>query len=276
MLNSGLKPIKKDHRDYSFHRTFGSAAPETFADSLNLDAGLTNFDQDEASLSFNPPLPNLPFGCTGFAQSDLCADEDNAIYNPLFTYDQTLTMEGASEGVGCDIRDSLNSTIVYGVQRDGETPAQALSHRRGAYYTIEQGGGLDWFDSIRSCLSLNRRSISVGTPWYNSFQQPENGIVVAPNSWDTTFAPFHNWKVCGWKTINGVPYLIGKSWQGPKYADGGFCYFPREIINQLMTIDGTGAFTLTPYTNQMAQTVILTLWEYVASYMRMISAKIGS
>ena len=43
-----------------------------------------------------------------------------------------------------------------------------------------------------------------------------------------------------------------------------------------MTIQGTGAFTLTPYTNQMAQRVILTLWEYVGSYLRLIANKIAS
>jgi hypothetical protein len=272
MIKSGVNPVKKDHRDYSFHRTFGALTP-TFTDALNLDAGLTMPDQD---------ADGLPYGCTGYASDDLCTDEDKIIYYPKSTYDQTLMMEGITpsdpnfEKVGCDVRDSLNSTIVYGLQAVGETGSQALNHRRGAYYNVDLAQGMDWFDSLRNCLVLNQRSISIATPWYPTWETTNQGIIKAPNSYDTTFASWHNWKVCGWKTINGVVYLIGKSWQGKSYGDGGLCYFPREVINQLMTIQGTGAFTLTPYTNQMAQRVILTLWEYVGSYLRLIANKIVS
>lgn len=135
---------------------------------------------------------------------------------------------------------------------------------------------MDSFDLIRNALQLNQRSVSMATPWYPTWAKTTNGIIAPPNSYDTTFASWHNWKCCGWKTINGVPYLIGKSWQGKTYGDNGFCYFPRDVINQVMSIPGTGAFTLTPYTNATAQTVVLTLWEYVGSYLRLIANKIAS
>lgn len=272
MIKQGVKPIKKDHRDYSFHRTFGNQ-PQVFADSLNLDPGLTMPDQN---------ADGLPYGCTGYAQAELCTDEDKIIYYPKFQYDKTLLMEGITpsdqnfEKGGCDVRDSLNSTIVYGLQAVGETGDQALNHRRGAYYNVDLAQGLDWFDSIRNCLVLNQRTVSIATPWYIAFESPYNGIIKAPNTYDTTFATWHNWKVCGWKTISGSPYLIGKSWQGKNYGDAGYCYFPRDVINQTMLINGSGAFTLTPYTNQMAQRVILTIWQTVASYLRIISRNLSS
>lgn len=271
MIKSGARPVRKDHRDFSFSRNFGGVVP-VFADSLNLDPGLTMPDQD---------TDGLPYGCTGYASSELCGDEDKAVYFPKFTYDRTLLMEGIGpsdstfEKTGCDVRNSLNSTIVYGVQKVGEDGSTALNYRRGAYYNVDLAQGLDWFDSIRNCLVLNMRTISIATPWYMAFALTSNGIIKTPGTYDTTFASWHNWKVCGWKTINGIPYLIGKSWQGNQYGDGGYCYFPREVINQLMTINGSGAFTLTPYTNQFAQTVILTLWEYVGSYLRLISKKLS-
>lgn len=272
MMQSGANKIKKDHRDYSFQRSFGGVTTN-FPDSLNLDAGLTMPDQN---------ADGFPYGCTGYASSDLCADEDKIIYFPKFTYDQTLQMEGIISGdpdfekVGCDVRDSLNSTIVYGLQAVGEVPAASLNHRRGAYYNVDLAQGLDWFDSIRNCLMLNQRTISIATPWYPTWETTNQGIISAPNSYDTTFASWHNWKVCGWKMINGVPYLIGKSWQGKGYGDNGLCYFPREVINTLMGIAGTGAFILTPYSNQLAQTVVLTTYEYVISYLRMIIKRLQS
>lgn len=262
-MMTGLKFIRKDHRDYSFPRTFGSTTAFT---SCNFDAGFPILNQN---------TDGLPEGCTGYCQTSICQDEDKKQYLPRFTYDQTLMEEGIMpsnaqfEQVGCNIRDSLASTIVYGLQALGETPAQALNHRRGQYFALEQTQGLDWFDTLRSTLQLNQRSISVGTPWYEEFESPQNGIIKPPVSYLES-APMHNHKICGWKTINGVDYLIDASWQGTEYGDSGFCYFSREIINSLMTQPGTGAFTLTPFTAANIQNVELTVYEYLLSYLRMI------
>lgn len=253
-MKSGLKPIKKDHRDYSFHRTFGSITSEQFPETFNTDARLTNPNQN---------ADGLPYGCTGYTQSELCQDEDKVVYSPRFTYDAALTMEGQPEGVGCDIRDSLKSTIVYGVWTPGEPKDEAINHRRGAYYNVEKSHG-DWFDSIRSTIQLNKRSVSVGSYWYPSFMDTDQyGIVKAPHSYDPMFAALHNYKIAGWDTINGIPYLKAKAWIGR------IVYFPREIINQILDNPNAGAFTLTPFNPQDTQQVVLTLYQTVISYLRM-------
>jgi hypothetical protein len=265
MIKSGVKKVRKDHRNYSWHRTFGSISPAIFIE-CNFDAG---FPQP------NQGTDGFPYGCTGYAQTGLCQDEDKAQYFPKFTYDETLNMEGIFIGnpqfeeVGCSVTDSLKSTIVYGVQKIGETPAEALNHRRGAYYQIEETGQFDWFDSIRSCLQLNQQSISIATPWYSDFAVPINGVLTTPSSYDTTSASWHNWKCCGWKTINGVPYLIVASWQGSAYGENGFCYVSREIINTLLDINGSAAFTLASYSGQI-QNVELTILETIQSYAQML------
>ena len=265
---SGVFKICPDHRDYSFHRTFGGTTEFT---PCNYDAGFPIPDQD---------ADGLPYGCTGYSSGNLCQDEDKVQYYPKFTYDQTLAEEGIFpdnpnfEKVGCDVRDSLASTIVYGAQKVGETPAEALNHRRGQYFAVDLVAGMDWFDSFRSVLQQNKRSISFASPWYSSFGTPQNGIISAPNSYDTTFASWHNHVIVGWKTINGVDYLIDKSWQGTAYGDNGFVYFPREVVNSLMAISGSGAFTVIPFTVANIQTVQLELWTYLASYLRMILAKL--
>ena len=269
MIRPGVRRVSKDHRDYSFALTFGGIS--YFADSLNLDPSLTMPDQN---------ADGLHFGCTGYTTADICTDEDIRVYLPQYTYHQTMLMEGVApsdplyEKTGCDVRDSLKSAIVYGLQAVGETPAEALNHRRGAYYNVDLISGMDWFDSLRSALQTGKRTISVATPWYPAFFPGPDGIMKAPNTYDTTFASWHNWKTCGWKTINGVPYLIAKPWQGPNYGDHGFCYFPREVINKVLSIIGAGAFTVAPFAGDNVQTVILTLWQTIASYLRLIQAKL--
>lgn len=267
MIKNGLKAIRKDHRDLSFTRTFGNVSGETFQDSFSTDAGFPIPNQD---------TDGLPYGCTGYTQTALCQDEDKAQYVPKFTYDETLAEEGIFPGdpefeaVGCDIRDSLASTIVYGLQKLGETPATALNYRRGQYFALEQIEGLDWFDTFRSTLQTGGRSISLGSPWYASFATPVNGIVAAPNDYVNDPYSMHNHKICGWTTINGVAYLTDASWQGVQYGVNGFVYFSREIINSLMAQPSSGAFVVLPFTTANAQNVQLTLMGYALSYMRMI------
>lgn len=189
-------------------------------------------------------------------------------------------MEGAPLGSPCSLTDSLKSTIVYGVQGQNESSdAEAATHRRGQYFQIEPTGGLDFFDSVRSALWLNRldcRPISVGTPWFQEWEVTIGGIIH-----DFTYDgnpghyPWHNYKICGWKNINGQPYLIGKSWQGRSYGDNGFHYISRDISNRLMTISGTGAFTLGKASKENIQVVELTILQTIVSYYRFMLKNLG-
>ncbi len=259
-MNHGCKPVRPDHRDLSHTRTFGAITPETFPDEWDTDCGLTCPDQNAMG---------MPNGCTGFTQSELCNDEDKCVYKPQFTYLKTQQMEGtAGQNVGCDIRDSLKSTVVYGVELSGETDEQAFAHRRGSYYQVEQAP--DYFDGIRSCL-IKGRSVSIATPWYSNFSYPDlNGIVTAPASWSTSGLPYHNFKVCGWVTIAGTPYLKIKPWVGPQYGINGFSYFPREVVNQLLDQTYTGAFVLDVFDPNAKTVAIYTTYEIVIGYLRRI------
>src|SRR5882672_11558338 len=106
-MKHGVTPLKPDHRDYSFKRTFGTVAPQTLPDEYNCDAVFGFPDQN---------AEGYPYGCTGYCQSELCQDEDGTRYKPDYTYHKTQFMEGTvGQEVGCDMRDSLKSTIVYGL-----------------------------------------------------------------------------------------------------------------------------------------------------------------
>lgn len=252
----GVTKVVPDHRDLSHTRTFGATTPSTFPDEFNTDSGLTNPNQN---------AEGLPNGCTGYTQSELCIDQDKLIYKAKFTYDKTCFMEGHGEESGCDIRNSLKSLLVYGPQEQGEsTDQQALQHIRGAYYAIEKAP--DYFDGIRSAL-VRSGSVSVGTPWFPSFNKINNGIVGTPVSWDATNLPYHNWKICGWKTVNGSPYLVGKAWLGSLWAQNGFALFPREVINQLLELNWTGAFAVDKYDPKAKTIVLESMYEVLLSYL---------
>lgn len=275
IIKNGFKPESTDHRDYSFPRMFGSVT--IFKKELNLDAGLTNRSQNG---------DGYPNGCTGYAQTDLCVDEDKIIYDPIYTYHKTLFMENKKpdSNQGASLRDSLKSTIIYGVMPVDGKDKNPYAHRRGAYANVRDVTELDAFDDIRSAIQKNNRSVSIGTPWFYEWSATgkdgiiqdidflkyskrvlfRNGLAL------TTQHPWHNYKICGWKEINGEPYLIAKVWLGKNWGDNGFCYFSRKTVNMMMQILGTDAFTLVRLTDATIANVKFTTLQFIMSFLRRI------
>lgn len=269
MVNHGTRPTPKSHKRYSYHRTFGGTT--TIPQEFTLDAGLTMPDQS---------AQGLPFACTGFTLVEICQDRDRIIYNPKFSYDKTLFMEGIGsddaqfERVGCGIEDSLKSGIVYGVQAITETTdIEALKHRIGDYYDAIEGSGMDCFDSIRSAMWKENKSIYVGTPWLANWSNPQGGIMPQAIVTPDQSTPWHAWKICGSKLINGEMYLIGKTWQGSEWGDTGWAYFSRDTVNKVFAIDGSVAYVWVAFSGQTIQTVKLTIMETLVSFLKSLLVK---
>lgn len=244
MIKGGAKPTKLDHRDYSAKSLkFGAATP--FPPEYNTDAGLTMPDQDAA---------DLPYGCTDETTADLSTDLTLAIKDPLTV--ENITHANANGGA--DVRTAL----LAGKQLGWFT----------GIFNIQALDGQDFFDAMRDAMlsgGTEKRSVSVGTPWYAAFEKPDiNGIVMAPVDFTRVSFTWHNWKICGWKTIGDQVYLVGKSWQGPNYANKGFAYFSRPLINNLMAVSGSAAFTATTGTLPAIQTITTTWLEWLMSYAR--------
>ncbi len=271
-MKSGLKKVRPDHRDYDFLKShkhlFGDAGlgPDSttgLPDSFNVDAGLTMPDQDAVNDQYNPPIPALPFGCTDYTQTDLCIDEDGVLYNPQLMEDYTH----ADANGGYDIRKSLDATRkVFG---------------RSSYFNIRSSGIIDAFDAIRLAMYSalpEKRSVSIGVPWFPEFETPLplSRTLPVPLNFTTSGVPWHNAKVAGWTSVFGTPYLIVKSWQGPNYGDKGYCYMSRELVNILMSISGTGAFTLSKVASPQIMTVDLTVVERIVSYVLNLLAALKS
>jgi len=268
-MNNGVKKPKIDHRTYSFHRTFGSTVPDMLHPDIDVDAELTMPDQN---------LEGRPNACTGYTQSELCQDMDMTRYLPKYTYEKTLMMDGLEDGQPCDIYTSLKSTIAYGVTNKG-TDDDAFLHRRGAYYQVQKLQNFDWFDSVLSAIRTNlfknhiKCSVSIVTPWFACFEKTYGGIITSDFTTQPVPDVWHNWKIVGQKTINGIPYLKCKSWQGTHYGDNGWHYFSRETFNRLMMIQGTTAFTLAPFDKNNILRVQITIIETILSYLRLLLKK---
>lgn len=229
-MTHGTRPTPLDHRDFSYHRSFGAITP-AFQDNFTVDIGLTNPNQI---------TDGLLYACTGYTQTDNENDEDILVYDPAYTYSRTCYMEGHDQNTGCDIRTSLKSTRVYGLKpKDAEDTDLPVQRKGGNFYNIYDDGGADWFDSIRSAILREKKGVSIGSPWFSEWTTPQNGVLTSQFVYDGNpyHYSWHNWAIKGWKTVEGVPYLLCKSWQGR-----GFDLLSRETINKVMDIRGSVAF----------------------------------
>ncbi len=221
MIKHGTRPTYPSRKDWDFHGTFGSIAPAEFPPEYNTDAGLTNYNQNAMG---------LPYGCTDCTSADLSTDATQNIKNP---YDLEEVTHANALG-GYDIRKSLDAAMKMGWF--------------SAYFNV-RSHQLDAFDTLRLAIlsgGLELRSVSIGTPWYPIFETVgDDGRLNAPHTFDLTNATWHNYACKGWVEKDGQPYLKIKSWQGPTYADKGFCYMSRALYNSLMMVPGSAAFTAT-------------------------------
>lgn len=230
-MRSGLKKPRQDRRDYDYlknHHSF--AGVPIFPASFNIDPNLWQPNQNEPQAIMGyPTVPALPYGCTDYSQTDLCVTQDGRLYNPMAL--EILTH--ANEKGGADMRASLD--------------AARKAFGRTAYFNIKRAGAIDSFDAARIAIGSGqpeKRAVSVGSIWYPEWLQTgADGILKMPGIVQTN-GPWHNWTICGWASRDGVPYLVGKSWQGPGFGDKGFHYISREVFNTIMSVSGAVMFTL--------------------------------
>lgn len=260
-IKNGVRPIAyRDHRTYDFHKTFGSTTLDY--SEFSLDSGLTMRDQN---------ADGYPQGCTGYTQTDCATDQDKLVYEPKYTYEKTLMMDGQEPNTPASVMTSLKSTTVYGVQETGKV-GEEFTHRRAPYFIIKKLG--NHFDGIVSAMRLKHVSVSCASPWPQDIERAGSDGVVTIYDYPMTFDSGHNYKVCGIKKVGTEPRLIVKSWQGNDFGDKGFCYFSRTQINKLLSYPGSGAFANVHADGTTIQAVTMTIMETIISYLRMIIAKL--
>lgn len=262
-MKSGLVLQHTDHRDYDFHKTFGSSNfdTKTLPNTFNIDAGLTMPNQN---------TDGFPMGCTGYAQTDLCTNEDGIIYDAGELYLATPPNDRTS---GRDLRSSLNVLVNRGPkQKDG-----TLGAKRTAYYNVRAQGILDWFEAIRVALWITqdeKRGSSVAVPWFPEFEQiGSDGILPTVVSYDWNKASGHDAVISGWTDTdtkgnlirNGEVFLKVKSWQGKQYGDNGWCYMCQPLTDAIFNMKYTEAFTVTKMAGNV-QKIDMTVIERLVSF----------
>lgn len=269
-MNSGVLPNPYDTRDFSFERTFGTATPLELPDEYNADLGIDWPDQNK---------DGRPNGCTGYTQNELGQDEYGLPFDPGFVYDNTLQIAGLAPNSPVMVRDSFKATKIYGLKRrkvrKGETVPDPVQFRRGAYFDVDKVG--DYFDGVRSALWLNRlhnRTVSAGAPWFWRKAQGDGTLA----DFDAKKLPdvWHNFKISGWKTIKGKPYLIVKPWCGRGWGDNGYGYMSRELFNKLFSISGTFLYTQANAKPEDIKTIKIDILEFVLSLYQRLIKTLGS
>ena len=258
-MKSGTRPTRIDHRDYDLiksHRLYGATTEDAqFADEYFADAGLIMDNQEVTDTEFQPPTPPMPEGCTDFSTAGITTNLTKQIHNPN---DIEAVTHANAQG-GYDIRSSLLAGRGIGWFRQ--------------FFNIKTNGVLDWFDTFRlaqlsGVCAGEIRSISWGTPWFPTWEQAANsGSYVMPMPTHDELSnfksmPWHNSILDGWHTFNGVLVYRNESHQGNLIGDRGFIAFPREVINTVMSLPGTVAFTPsnTPILNPVTITVSNLQW----------------
>lgn len=245
-LKNGLHKIAPDRRDHSLIPTFGA----TPFDVQGLPENFSNYDgreipnQNSLDSRFSPPIPPLPFGCTGETGTFDSGIQDSSVYRPDIPY---LGTKPFTKDTGREMRDSLATLKRKAMLLTQQGEAGPV---RTEYFNCYGSSKISDFNAARIALWINqneKRGVWVGSFWYPEFSHPQDGILPTP-SFDTEMASLHCWLITGWKTIAGKLYLEGVSWQGKDYGDKGLHYLSEELYDALMQQPYTGAFTITKVT----------------------------
>lgn len=259
-MKSGTRAARHLYKEKEFHNKFGGTTALLIPD-FDLDSGLNGMPDQERD--------NAPTECTGYTVADIVTDISKVKMNPDFSYAAALFIDGQPPGInGASFHAAMQSAIAVGVLpntlanisagQSGELFVSdwtrwGMNLKKAARDYTENGilnalGNGDAFDSIASAAYTSKIGISVGTPWFTEWKQNINNGVVGlpvldPNG---NYSTWHNWAIKKKVTIQGVPYLAGKSWQGERVGDKGWLYFSRETVNAALSVPGTGALAFNP------------------------------
>lgn len=264
---TGLAPTKRDSRDkhFGFHRVFGSVSVADLPSEYDADAGLTIPNQNG---------DNAYTECTAYAVADIAGNQDHTIYSPDYIYMKTLAMLNLPPTTqGVDGRTPFKVACTFGLLRQEDAPFTCAE--KGQEFVANQGnwpisldekakvnlkpgyfpitGMGDFFDNVRSAMWIGRdeqRTVGMAIDWKVEFELIGLDGILPENAMQS--AGGHMVDIVGWSMKNtrgewirnGEQFLKIKSWQGDQYADKGFCYMSRPLVNKLMAPWGTYAAAL--------------------------------
>lgn len=264
-MRSGTRPAKHLYRERKFHQLFGSTDPRLVPD-FNVDSGLNGMPDQE--------LDKAETECVGYTVSDLLTDITRVVKTPDFSFSAARRLINQEPGIdGTDFHAGMQGGVVFGGV--AKNMAQFSASQQGEKYVSDwnnwmavrvlqtiQGAqnsilnvlqdGVEPFDAILSAMYTSKIGVSVGSPWFFEWSSDigPGGVVRVP-SLQNDYSSWHNYAIKGKKTINGIPTLAVKSWQGTRVGDNGWLYFDRATINAALSVQGSGALTFNPSASRL-------------------------
>lgn len=235
-MNFGLKKTEHDPRDYSYHKTFGSAAP------LNLP---------DEYFAGRPPLKNQKLSqmCTAAAACVLAACEDNADFSFEWFFAAEKEISGTPRDQAEDLRTPVKTACKMGFvpvspdlpSLDTKNPDYcsnianypvstvmlATKYIKKSFFRVDGD-----FDTVRRVLWDNRmyhRAILTGVLWFNEWTSAPAGMV--PN-FAVSPAGLHCIAIIGFTKRFGIDYIVVQNSYGEQYGDRGLFYFDRQTFNE--------------------------------------------
>lgn len=162
-------------------------------------------------------------------------------HSRIFLYYNTRHLiENTSGDVGASIRDTIKSAVKQGICLEDSCPydvskfdikpsdasyAEALNYQALTYVSLSN------FDDIKVTLA-GGNPVQLGILLFSSFENVRSdGIVPMPQSGEE-YLGGHAVLAVGYKTINGIKYLICKNSWGSNWGYKGYFYLPEEYFNK--------------------------------------------
>lgn len=246
----GLKPLKKDERDFSLAGVFGQVdIKEVTSGDFMVAQPLKIRDQGDTDF------------CSAYAVIEVSEDQEGELLLPTYQFFKTKQISGDPESWGADLRDACKAPIKFGslplagYEEYADLPRSkvvdpatwpiefdvvAAKRKKATYFKVD--GKYDTFDNIRAAMWQHmdeRRSIVVGACWRSSWVNVLGGVI--PEEYEEGGFG-HAFKICGQKVVNNTLYLVAQLSNSPYIGDNGLFYFSRDVVNKEFTPYGQFMF----------------------------------
>lgn len=239
-MNYGLIVPKKDRRDFSYKKYFGSSFLPPLVDFMVKPIKI----KDQGSSDT----------CVAQAVSSSSEKQEEVALDPAYLFAKTKQLMGSWKEFGADPMSALKASIQFGALEQSITPftiakdgrdfianwenwdlkydTLAKIHKKKSYFLLD--AGKDMYDSVVIGLynNLGSRTTAIsGIYWQPEWTYVSGGIV---NKTGVNQEFPHAIEIIGQKMINGEPHLVVQNSWGTGVGDGGLYYFNREVANMIL------------------------------------------
>ena len=246
-ITQGLRPTPKDDRDYKLGALFQLPELSELPADFVLE-GHTIKNQQDSDF------------CSGFAVTGMSELQEGVLLSPEYQFALSKTLSGDTEEWGQDARTAMKTAVKLGSLEKSKTSysleskdvsflrdiknwpnylEEAKRHQKSVYLKVE--GKYDAFDDIRASIYKwrdEKRAVALGLNfgWGSNeviLEEPKSGFG-------------HMLYAIGWKSLNGIPYLVIVNSWGKEAGDQGTHLLSRKVVNYYNDMYGAYMFVDKP------------------------------